>query len=168
MNGSQVLCGDKVRLFPNASPYHFGILTSAMHMAWMRQVTGRLKSDYSYSVNLVYNNFPWPEKITDERRAEIERLAQAVLDERAKHLEKGATLADLYDPITMPPALAKAHAALDRAVDRAYRTAPFDTERARVEHLFTLYQSLTTLFPEKPKKKPLKKPTPARPCSHYC
>ena len=75
-----------------------------------------------------------------------------MLDERAKHLEKGATLADLYDPITMPPGLVKAHAALDRAVDRAYRSAPFETERARVEHLFALYQSLTTLFPAKPKK----------------
>ena len=157
MNGSNVLCGDKVRLFPNATLYHFGILTSAMHMAWMRQVTGRLKSDYSYSIKLVYNNFPWPEKIADERKAEIERLAQAVLDERARHLEKGATLADLYDPVTMPPGLAKAHAALDRAVDRAYRPAPFETERARVEHLFARYQALTTLFPAKPPKKPRKK-----------
>jgi len=144
----------------DATLYHFGVLTSAMHMAWMRQVGGRLKSDYRYSNKLVYNNFPWPEKITDERKAEIERLAQAVLDERAKHLDKGATLADLYDPITMPPGLAKAHAALDRAVDRAYRPAPFDTERARVEHLFTLYQSLTTLFPAKPPKKPRRKPAP--------
>ena len=148
---------DLAQIVPNGTLYHFGILTSAMHMAWMRQVAGRLKSDYRYSKDIVYNTFPWPEKITDARKAEIERLAQAVLDERAKHLEKGATLADLYDPITMPPALAKAHAALDRAVDRAYRPAPFDTERARVEHLFTLYQSLTTLFPERPKKKPRKK-----------
>lgn len=135
-----------------ASLYHFGVLTSAMHMAWMRQVAGRLKSDYRYSNKLVYNTFPWPEKISGERRGEIERLAQAVLDKRAQHLEKGATLADLYDPVTMPPGLAKAHAALDRAVDRAYRTAPFETERARVEHLFGLYQALTTLFPEKKKK----------------
>ena len=147
-----IICSNLVSIVPNATLHHFGILTSAMHMAWMRQVAGRLKSDYRYSNKLVYNNFPWPEKITDERRAEIERLAQAVLDERAKHLEKGATLADLYDPVTMPPGLAKAHAALDRAVDRAYRPAPFDSERARVEHLFSLYQSLTTLFPAKPKK----------------
>ena len=147
-----IICSNLVSIVPNATLHHFDILTSAMHMAWMRQVAGRLKSDYRYSNKLVYNNFPWPEKITDERRAEIERLAQAVLDERAKHLEKGATLADLYDPVTMPPGLAKAHAALDRAVDRAYRPAPFDSERARVEHLFSLYQSLTTLFPAKPKK----------------
>ncbi|HQN80697.1 MAG TPA: class I SAM-dependent DNA methyltransferase, partial [Kiritimatiellia bacterium] len=82
------------------------MLTSAMHMAWMRQVGGRLKSDYRYTGNTVYNTFPWPEKIADERQLEIERLAQAVLDERARHLEKGATLADLYDPVTMPPGLA--------------------------------------------------------------
>ena len=154
----KVIASNTVQFVPAASLYHFGVLTSAMHMAWMRQVAGRLESRYRYSNSLVYNNFPWPEKIPDARKAEIERLAQAVLDERAKHLEKGATLADLYDPITMPPGLSKAHAALDRAVDRAYRSAPFETERARVEHLFTLYQALTTLFPEKPKKKPRKKP----------
>ncbi len=146
------IASDLVNIVSNATLYHFGILTSAMHMAWMRQVAGRLESRYRYTGSTVYNTFPWPEKITDDRRLEIERLAQAVLDERAKHLEKGATLADLYDPVTMPPALAKAHAALDRAVDRAYRPAPFETERARVEHLFGLYQTLTTLFPEKPRK----------------
>ena len=153
----ETICSNLVNIVANATLYHFGVLTSAMHMAWMRQVAGRLKSDYRYSNSLVYNNFPWPEKIADERRAEIERLAQAVLDERARHLEKGATLADLYDPVTMPPGLAKAHAALDRAVDRAYRPAPFETERARVEHLFARYQALTTLFPAKPPKKPRKK-----------
>ncbi len=154
----ETICSNLVNIVPNATLYHFGVLTSAMHMAWMRQVAGRLKSDYRYSNKLVYNNFPWPEKIADERKAEIERLAQAVLDKRARHLEKGATLADLYDPVTMPPGLAKAHAALDRAVDRAYRSAPFETERARVEHLFARYQALTTLFPAKPQKKPRKKP----------
>ncbi len=137
----------------DATLYHFGVLTSAMHMAWMRQVAGRLKSDYRYSKDIVYNTFPWPENITEDRREEIERLAQAVLDERAIHLGQGATLADLYDPVTMPPGLAKAHAALDRAVDRAYRPAPFDSERSRVEFLFERYQALTTLFPEKPKKR---------------
>ena len=156
------IVSNKLWILPGATLYHFGILTSAMHMAWMRQVTGRLEMRYQYSGSIVYNTFPWPEKITDERKAEIERLAQAVLDERAKHLEKGATLADLYDPVTMPPGLAKAHAALDRAVDRAYRSAPFETERARVEHLFARYQSLTTLFPEKPKKMPRKKTAPGK------
>lgn len=152
------IASNLVYIVPNATLYHFGVLTSAMHMAWMRQVGGRLKSDYRYTGNTVYNTFPWPEKIADERQLEIERLAQAVLDERARHLEKGATLADLYDPVTMPPGLAKAHAALDRAVDRTYRSAPFETERARVEHLFARYQALTTLFPAKPQKKPRKKP----------
>ncbi|MGB4239868.1 MAG: DNA methyltransferase [Kiritimatiellia bacterium] len=140
-------------IVPEATLYHFGVLTSAMHNAWMRSVAGRMKSDYQYSGSIVYNTFPWPEKITEDRREEIERLAQAVLDERAIHLGQGATLADLYDPVTMPPGLAKAHAALDRAVDRAYRPAPFDSERSRVEFLFERYQALTTLFPEKPKKR---------------
>ena len=149
----QVIASGSALVVPNATLYHFGVLTSAMHNAWMRSVAGRLKSDYQYSGNIVYNPFPWPEKVSDERRAEIERLAQGVLDERAKHQGGGATLADLYDPITMPPGLAKAHAVLDRAVDRAYRSAPFISERARVEHLFGLYQALTTLFPEKPKKR---------------
>ncbi|NCD35097.1 MAG: class I SAM-dependent DNA methyltransferase [Spartobacteria bacterium] len=149
----ETIASNLVHIIPNASLYHFGVLSSAMHMAWMRQVAGRLKSDYRYSGNVVYNNFPWPDKVSDERRKGIERCAQAVIDERAKHQAKGATLADLYNPITMPPGLAKAHAALDRAVDRAYRSAPFISERARVEHLFGLYQALTTLFPEKPKKR---------------
>jgi len=155
-NDKSIIASNKLYVLSEATPYIFGILTSAMHMAWMRQVAGRLKSDYSYSP-AVFHTFVLP-KETPDRRAEIERLAQAVLDERAKHLEKGATLADLYDPVTMPPGLAKAHAALDRAVDRAYRSAPFETERARVEHLFARYQALTTLFPAKPQKKPRKKP----------
>jgi len=129
---------------PDATLYHFGILTSAIHNAWMRQVAGRLKSDYQYSNKLVYNTFPWPEKVSDAHREKIEQYAQAVLDEREKHQKKGATLADLYDPVTMPPGL-------------AYRSAPFATERARVEHLFGLYQTLTTLFPDKKKKKPKKR-----------
>lgn len=151
------IASDLVNIVPNATLYHFGILTSAMHMAWMRQVAGRLKSDYRYTGSTVYNTFPWPEKTADATREKIETCAQAVLDERAKHQAGGATLADLYDPVTMPPGLAKAHAALDRAVDRAYRSAPFPTERARVEHLFGLYQTLTTLFPEKKKKSPRRK-----------
>ena len=154
-NDKSIIASNTVQIAPSASLFLFGLITSAMHMAWLRLVGGRLKSDYRYTP-AAFHNFVLP-KETPAHREEIERLAQAVLDERAKHLEKGATLADLYDPITMPPGLAKAHAALDRAVDRAYRPAPFDTERARVEHLFTLYQSLTTLFPAKPPKKPRKK-----------
>jgi hypothetical protein len=110
-------------------------------MAWMREVAGRLKSDYRYSSGLVYNNYPWPEDVSEAQKAAVEKAAQAVLDARAQF--PGSTLADLYDPTTMPPALAKAHAELDRAVDRCYRKEPFPNDRARVEHLFALYEKLT-------------------------
>jgi len=108
-------------------------------MAWMRSITGRLKSDYMYSVGVVYNNFPWPDS-TPAQRAKIEALAQAVLDARAAY--PTSSLADLYDPDTMPPPLRKAHAALDSAVDRLYRAAPFASDRDRVEHLFGRYEAL--------------------------
>ena len=129
---------DKLRLLPNATLTDFAILTSAMHMAWMRTVTGRLESRYMYSVGVVYNTFPAPPAGAD--RAALAPLAQAVLDARAAH--PGATLADLYDPDLMPPGLRRAHARLDRAVDRLYRRAPFASERARVEHLFALYEKM--------------------------
>ncbi|OFV99573.1 MAG: hypothetical protein A3F68_12280 [Acidobacteria bacterium RIFCSPLOWO2_12_FULL_54_10] len=109
-------------------------------MAWVKQVCGRLESRYRYSNSLVYNNFPWPEP-TAKQRAAVEAAAQAVLDARKKFPD--ATLADLYDPLSMPPALVKAHAALDRAVDRCYRSQPFENDRQRVEHLFSLYEKLT-------------------------
>jgi hypothetical protein len=123
-----------------------------MHMAWMRQVCGRLESRYSYSANLVYNTFPWPENPTAKQREAVEQKAQAVLDARKEF--PAATLADLYDPLAMPPALVKAHAELDRAVDLCYRREPFDTERQRVEFLFALYEKLTApLLPAtKPKR----------------
>ena len=125
-----------------AAPFHFGILSSAMHMAWVRQVCGRLESRYRYSASLVYNNFPWPEDPTRQAtRASVEEAAQAVLDARKQFPD--ATLADLYDPLAMPPALAKAHAELDRAVDRCYRSQPFESDRQRVEYLFALYEKLT-------------------------
>ena len=97
-----VLASNKVRVFTNATPYEFGILASAMHMSWTRYVGGRLKSDYQYSITIVYNNFPWPESPTDKQRADVEKGTQAVLDARQPHLEGGATLADLYDPLTAP------------------------------------------------------------------
>jgi len=122
------------------TPYHFGVLTSEMHMAWVRQVCGRLESRYRYSNKLVYNNFPWPQDVSDKQRAAVEAAAQAVLDTRATF--KGQTLADLYDPLAMPKPLRDAHKDLDRAVDKCYRPAPFESERARVEYLFTLYQQL--------------------------
>lgn len=111
-----------------------------MHMAWLRNIGGRLKSDYRYSIGIVYNPFPWPEG--DEKvQSHIRTLAQAVLDARKKYA--GSTLADLYDPDVMPPDLRKAHKALDDAVDRLYRKEPFATDRERVEHLFKLYENLT-------------------------
>ena len=136
-----VLCSNLVKIMPNASLYHFGILSSQMHMAWMRQVAGRLKSDYRYSAGLVYNNYPWPEGLTDAQKAAVEAAAKGVLDAREAY--PTSTLADLYDPVTMPPALMKAHVALDRAVDRCYRKENFANDRARVEHLFALYEKLT-------------------------
>ena len=110
-----------------------------MNMSWMRQIGGRLKSDYQYSPGIVYNTFPWPDA-TNAAEAKIRALAQAVLDARAAFPD--ATLADLYDPDTMPPALRKAHQKLDAAVDRLYRPAPFASDRERVEHLFGLYEKL--------------------------
>jgi hypothetical protein len=141
-------------LVPEADCYLFGVLTSSMHMAWVRQIGGRLKSDYRYSGSMVYNTYPWPASPTSNRRAAVEAAVQGVLDARDKHLARGATLADLYDPLTMPPELVKAHAALDRAVDRCYRSQPFTTERQRVEFLFALYEKLTApLLPAAGKKR---------------
>jgi hypothetical protein len=124
--------------------FHFGVLSSTMHMAWMRQVCGRLESRYRYSGGLVYNNFPWPTP-TAEQRERVEEKAKAVLAAREPHLPpKGtATLADLYDPLSMPPALLKAHTELDRAVEKCYRSEPFHSDRERVEFLFALYEKLT-------------------------
>ena len=114
-----------------------------MHMAWMRQVGGRLKSDYRYSGSMVYNNYPWPDNQTAKQRAAVEAAAQAALDVRAEYLAKALTLADLYDPLSMPLRLVKAHAALDRAVDLCYRPQAFANERQRIEYLFALYEKLT-------------------------
>ena len=110
-------------------------------MAWMRQISGRMKSDYMYSVGVVYNNFPWPDA-TPAQRAQVEALAQAVLDARALPKNATSSLADLYDPDSMPAELHRAHRDLDQAVDRLYRKAAFGSDRERVEHLFTLYQQL--------------------------
>ncbi|WP_153144918.1 DNA methyltransferase [Dechloromonas sp. H13] len=133
-SGSGLLVGD-------ATPYHFGVLTSTMHMAWMRTVCGRMKSDYQYSAGIVYNNFPWPTPTEPQRKA-IEQAAQAVLDARA--MFPNSTLADLYDPLTMPPELTAAHRKLDKAVDVAYgKPAGFPTEAERVAYLFKLYEAAT-------------------------
>jgi hypothetical protein len=113
-----------------------------MHMAWMRTTAGRMKSDYQYSNSIVYNNFPWPGIATDKQRQSIEEAAQAVLDARAKH--PGSSLAALYDPLTMPPELVKAHHKLDAAVDAAYSKKKFSGDSDRVAFLFELYQQLAS------------------------
>jgi hypothetical protein len=140
-------CSNLVRMLPNATPYHFAILTSTMHNAWVRYTCGRLKSDFRYSAAIVYNNFPWPDAPSDAQRATIEAAAQAVLDVRAQF--PGSTLADLYDPLTMPGALHKAHQRLDAAVDAAYgkKSNAFKTDAERVAFLFEQYQRLTSLLP---------------------
>ncbi len=150
------LTSDTSLTIPNATLYHFGILTSTMHNAWMRTVCGRLESRYRYSAGIVYNNFPWPEP-TDKQRETIESNAQAVLDARTKF--PTATLSDLYDPLAMPPELSKAHQALDRAVDAAYGKKSFASEAERVAFLFDRYQQLTSLLPTAPAKKVRKKST---------
>ncbi|TSE29646.1 hypothetical protein Tther_01382 [Tepidimonas thermarum] len=136
---ADALASNLMRIVHHATHYHFGILSSTMHNAWVRAVCGRLESRYRYSASIVYNNFPWPSP-TDAQRAAIETAAQWVLDARAQF--PGATLADLYDPLTMPPALVKAHAALDRAVDAAYGYRGGKDDPARVAFLFARYQQL--------------------------
>jgi hypothetical protein len=146
------IAGDKLEIIPNATLFDFGILNSTMHMAWTRTVCGRLKSDYSYSIGIVYNNFPWPLGVTDKQKTAIESAAQGVLDARAAHA--GASLADLYDPLTMPPDLVKAHRALDAAVDGAYSKRKFSGDSDRVAFLFELYQTIAApLDPSKAKPK---------------
>lgn len=152
-----VIAGDKVYTIENASIYDFGVMTSTMHMAWMRTTAGRMKSDYSYTNQITYNNFPWPALQTNNHAA-VEACAQAVLDARAAH--PNASLADLYDPLTMPANLLKAHQALDKAVDAAYGYKGAATDAARVAFLFERYQQLTSLLPSltniKTKKAPKK------------
>ncbi|MBW6511636.1 MAG: hypothetical protein K0A93_05890 [Desulfuromonadaceae bacterium] len=133
------LCSNLVKILPSATYYHLGILSSTMHNSWMRAVCGRLKSDYRYSSGIVYNNFPWPTP-TEKQQATIEAAAQSVLDARAQF--PNATLADLYDPLTMPSPLVKAHQTLDRAVDAAYGKTTFKSEAERVAFLFERYQQL--------------------------
>jgi hypothetical protein len=140
---AEIVATDLLFVIPAATSFHLGILGSAMHMAWTRYTAGRLKSDYRYSAGLVYNNFPWPESPSDAQRRAVSAAAEAVLAARAPHLDAGATLADLYDPLAMPPALVAAHRALDAAVDRAYRGRAFRTEAERVAFLFDRYEALT-------------------------
>ena len=142
--GPPAIPSNKLRLLSNATLADFALLTSSLHMAWMRTVTGRLESRYMYSVGVVYNTFPTPPGFDSEEAdfSALDPLAQAVLDARAAYPK--STLANLYDPDQMPPDLRKAHQALDRAVDRLYRKARFTSERERVEYLFALYEKMRT------------------------
>lgn len=145
-----IVASNLVLIIPDATPYHFGILSFAMHMAWVRYVCGRLKSDYRYSAGIVYNNFPWPPALTDKHKTAIETAAQAVLDTRTRFPD--ASLSDLYDPLAMPPELVKAHQALDKAADAAYGRS-FASDAERVAFLFGLYEQYTSLFPTKTSKR---------------
>lgn len=137
---SKILSSDLVFIIPDATLYHLGVLTSNVHMAWMRAVCGRLKSDYRYSKDVVYNNFPWPTP-TDAQKAKIEQTAQAILDARA--LYPDASLADLYDETTMPPELRKAHQMNDKAVMVAYGFwGKLNSEPACVSELMKMYQKM--------------------------
>lgn len=135
-------------MIPHATLYHFGVLTSNVHMAWMRVVAGRLKSDYRYSRDIVYNTFPWPSP-TDAQRAKIEASAKAILDARARYPE--SSLAALYDRDTMPPDLLKAHYANDFAVMEAYGFEKGISESESVARLMRMYRALTEKQP--PEKK---------------
>ncbi len=135
-----IIASDAARIIPDANLYHFGVLNSNVHMSWMRAVAGRLKSDYRYSKNIVYNNFPWPAP-TDAQKAKIEKTAQGILDARAKYPD--SSLADLYDEVLMPPELRKAHQANDRAVMEAYGFwGKLNTESECVAQLMKMYQKL--------------------------
>lgn len=138
---SKIIPGDSIFMIAGTTLYHLVILTSNVHMAWMRAVCGRLKSDYRYSNTVVYNNFPWPTP-TDAQRSKIEQTAQAILDARALYPDR--SLADLYDEITMPPELRKAHQANDKAVMLAYGFwGKLNSESACVAELMKMYQKLT-------------------------
>ena len=142
---------NSVYIIPNGTLYNFGVLMSIMHMAWVKYVCGRLESRYRYSKDIVYNNYPWPKNISDKNKKAVETKAQTVLDVREEFPD--SSLADLYDPLTMPPKLVKAHHALDKAVDLCYRPQAFTNETARIEFLFELYNEYTMPLLNQEKKK---------------
>jgi hypothetical protein len=146
---ANTIASNKCLIVPNADIFLFGVLTSTMHMAWVRYVSGRLKSDYQYSASIVYNTFPWPTP-TDKQKIAIKEAAQVVLDTRSAFTN--SSLADLYDPLTMPPKLTKAHQKLDKTIEKAYGRE-FDDDTQRVAYLFELYQSLSgELFKDEKKR----------------
>jgi hypothetical protein len=157
-----IIATNLASIIPNATLYHFGVVSSLMHMAWMRVVCGRLEGRYRYSNNIVYNNFPWAINVSEKQKERVEKSAQAVLDARAKYQTSevstaAVSLADLYDPSAMPKILVDAHRALDKAVDLCYRPEAFKSELERLEFLFALYRQYTepmnVAMEEKPKRK---------------
>jgi hypothetical protein len=152
-----IIVSNKIYVIASPSLYLFGVLSSVMHMAWVKTVSGRLKSDFQYSGSMVYNNYPWPTDATKAQHDAVESAAQKVL--RAREAYPDSTLAQLYDPLKMPQSLRKTHDALDRAVDRCYRKEPFTSERLRVEFLFSLYETITAPLiaaakPKRPRRQP--------------
>jgi len=152
--GPDSIVHDSCSSIENASLFHFGVISSKMHMAWVKNICGRIKSDYRYSNKLVYNNYPWPDSVTKKQTEAVEKAATNVLNVREKYPD--SSLADLYDPILMPPDLVKAHGALDKAVDKCYRSQPFKDERQRMEFLFGMYERLTAPLMSKHKTDKLK------------
>jgi hypothetical protein len=149
---SDTIASNLCLIIPGADFFHFGVLSSRMHMAWVRVVAGRLESRYRYSNKLVYNNFPWPPALTRDGRRSVAQAAQQIVDARSRYND--VTFADLYDPRTMPEPLLKAHTNLDRVVDRCYRRDSFPNDQSRVEYLFSLYEQLSIpLFALKPKRR---------------
>ena len=146
-----ILCSNKVRLMPDATPYHFGILESRVHMAWMRVVCGRMKSDYSYSIEIVYNNFPWPQNISEEQEKRISESAQAILDARNNH--SSSTLRQLYEPSLMPFDLVDAHRKNDCAVISAYSYLGISSEMTDEEIALVLLKESVRLAAPKPKRR---------------
>ena len=156
---SEYIVHNSCAAIEDATPFDFGVLTSTMHMAWVKYTCGRLESRYRYSNGIVYNNFPWPVAPTTAQVQKIETAAKGVLDARTAH--PNATLADLYDPLTMPPNLVKAHQVLDAAVDAAYGRKAFKNDAVRVAFLFELYQKYTSLLPSaQPAKRARKRINP--------
>jgi hypothetical protein len=160
LNGDTIV-SDAASVVFNAQIWIFSVLTSRIHMTWVRAVAGRLKSDYRYSSQLVYNTFPFP-LISDNQKQELEKQVYRILDEREYHSEK--TLAQLYDPEKMPAGLREAHRLNDLAVERMYRSRPFDSDEERLEYLFKLYEQMIaeeqtrgTLFEAESKAKKKKK-----------
>jgi type I restriction-modification system DNA methylase subunit len=138
----EIIVSDSCLAIDNATRFEFGVIHSNMHMTWVKYTCGRIKSDYRYSNELVYNNYPWPKEPSEKNKQNVESKAQKVLDVRAEF--PTSSLADLYDPLTMPPKLVKAHQELDKAVDLCYRPQPFTSETARIEFLFDLYNEYTS------------------------